>query len=161
LSSYASSLAKDFPDAQVSNSESGNTLVISDDFKAVIFTKEYMDAHKNKVGAYSSEYWTPNVGQIALIESRLEQYLSENGSQFRSGRAPSHEELAKYIRQYYGVVGGETKWINVLFSCPSYNETFDWKKYLVSVKGGGECFFGVGYDVIKQEFIGLGINSPE
>ena len=144
--------------AEISTTEAGNILIVTEEFSAVILTTEFMD--KNTRTPSPPEYWTPEVEQILYIEANLEEYLSQNDAAFNSKRAPSKEKLTTYIRQYTGINYSEGKrGILGVFYCAEYSKSFDWINQIIDVDGGGDCIFGVWFDPETREFISVGANS--
>lgn len=148
-----------YPGAEVTQTEAGNTLIVAEDFTAVLLTKEYMDAKLPQTPP--SGYWTPEVDQVLELESKLEEYLSHNRAVFNSGNAPSGEDLSSYRRQYIGVTNKEGSLLVGSFFCSRFSENQDWQEQLISVMGGGDCFFKVWWDPNSREFTGMHVNSPE
>ena len=94
-----------YPDAEITETDAGNTLIVTEDFSALILTGEFMEA--NAPWAYLPEYWTPKINQIFEIESNLAEYLAQHGDGFNSGHAPNQDKLSTYGRQYYGETNPE------------------------------------------------------
>ncbi len=149
---------------EITKTETGNTLIVTDNFTAVILTKDFYESHNpfvaNEYWTPTTEYWTPELDQILYIEAHLDEFLAQNGSKFNSGNAPTKEKLARYGRQYYGTSENNQRIIIGQYFC-LFNDDRDWKNYFVSVKGGGDCYFGVWYDPESRTFIALGVNSRE
>ena len=167
LSIFSSSCRVDgllnkYPGAKISKTEDGNTLIVTEEFSAIILTREFLEERAPWVPPVPpSGYWTPKVDQVLTLESKLEEFVAKNGSRFNSGYAPSKEDLSTYGRQYIGITNPDGSYIVGIFFCSHFSKDFDWKNQAVSVMGGGDCFFGVWYDPDKQEFIVLGVNSPK
>jgi hypothetical protein len=155
------SLLNKYPDAEISKTEAGNTLIVTDNFSVVILTKEFMDARSPWVHPVPPQgYWTPKVDQVLAVESKLAEYVAQNGSRFNTGHAPSKEELSTYGRQYFGLTNRQGSFIVGSFVCPQSSEKFDWQNEMIAaVTGGCDCFFHVIYDPEKQEFINIGAND--
>jgi hypothetical protein len=153
-------LTDKYPDAEITQTETGNTLIVTEEFSAVILTKEFMEAQSPWVAPVGG-YWTPEVDQILDIESKLQEYLAQNNSAFNSGHAPNKEKLSTYSRQYYGIVTEEGSYIYGKFFCSNYSEDADWPNHVVAVKGGGDCFFGVWWEPDTKKFIAVGANARE
>lgn len=159
LLSCENGLNNKYSDAEISTTEAGNTLIVTDKFSAVILTKEIMETLSPMIGG--PEYWTPEVEQVLFLESKLGKYITQNESRFNSGHAPSAEELTRYVRQYYGVKYNEIVDLRVVFFCPTSIQNEDWNnRALTSVHGGGDCMFGAVYDMKTKEFIDFAVSSP-
>ncbi len=152
-------LTDKYPDAEITETEAGNTLIVTEDFSAMILTKEFMEARSRT--ASPPEYWTPKIDQIFEIESNLAEYLAQHGAGFNSGHAPDQEKLSTYGRQYYGETTDQDSFIFGHFFCAHHMEEFDWQNQLVSVFGGGDCYFGVAWNPNTREFILAMANSPK
>ena len=147
---------------EITKTEAGNTLIVTDNFIAVILPADFMDTRSPWVPPVPpSGYWTPKVDQVLALESKLEEFVAQNGSRFNSGRAPSKEELSTYGRQYFGLTNRQGSFIIGTFVCPQSSEKFGWQNHVVAAKGGGDCQFGIWYDIDKQEFISIMANSRE
>jgi hypothetical protein len=152
-------LAEQYPDAEITETEAGNTLIVTGDFTAMILTREFMETKAPWVSP--PEYWTPQVDQIFEIESSLAEYLAQHGDGFNSGRAPDKEKLSTYGRQYIGWINTDGKYILGSFFCAHHMEESDWQNQVVSVFGGGDCYFGIWWDPNTREFISVHANSPK
>ena len=153
------SLIDKYPDAEITETDAGNTLIVTEDFSALILTGEFMEA--NAPWAYLPEYWTPKIDQIFEIESNLAEYLAQHGDGFNSGHAPNQDKLSTYGRQYYGETNPEGSFIVGSFFCAHEVEEFDWQNQLVVVYGGGDCYFGVIWNPNTREFILAMAHSPK
>lgn len=151
--------AEPYPDAEITETEAGNTLIVTEDFTAMILTGEFMEAQAPWVSP--SEYWTPTVDQIFEIESNLTEYLAQHGDGFNSGHAPDQEELSTYGRQYFGMTNEEGTSIVGHFFCSQDIKDLDWQNRILSVKGGGDCFFSIWWHPDAREFFAVHANSPE
>ena len=151
------SLLNKYPGAEITKTEAGNTLIVTDNFTAVILPADFMEKHDPFI--QPPGYWTPDVNQILYIESKIGDSLSEHPTIFNSDRAPDKETLSTYIRQYHGVVTENgTQYIRGLFFCLHYQDGFDWKNKLLTVLGGGgDCLIYVTYNPESGElFAGAG-----
>jgi hypothetical protein len=137
---------------EITKTETGNTLIVTANFTAVILTADFMEKHDPFI--HPPAYWTPEVDQVLYIESNIESYLSEHPSLFHSGRAPDREKLSTYGRQYYGVVVEDgTRYIYGLFFCPYFQKHYDWQnEYVAIVSGGGDCLIVTFYYPDSGEF---------
>jgi hypothetical protein len=157
--SSCGNLSDQYPDAEITETQAGNTLIVTEDFSAMILTREFMEARSRT--ASPPEYWTPQIDQIFEIESNLAEYLAQHNEAFNSGHAPNQEKLSTYGRQYFGETTAQGSFIVGYFFCAHHMEQADWKNHLVVVFGGGDCFFGVFWDPNKREFILAHANSPK
>lgn len=158
--SSCGNLADQYPDAEITETEAGNTLIVTEDFTAMILTREFMEA-EDPWGPPSPGYWTPTVDQIFEIESNLAEYLAQHGDGFNSGRAPDKEKLSTYGRQYIGWINADGEFILGSFFCAHHMEESDWQNQVVSVYGGGDCYFGIWWDPNTREIMIAMANSPK
>ena len=121
----------------------------------VIVTKEQAEEIASWLGGVGG-FWTPSVDDIIKLEEKIAEYLSQNPSQFYS-QPPVWERLDEYQRQYIGFERGGRQIIYGNFFCN--NLGMDWRKKLVIVDDGGDCFFQVEYDVESEMFIKLLVNG--
>lgn len=104
----------------------------------------------------SGNFWTPSVDDILKLEEKIAEYLSQNSNQFY--RQPTvWERLDEYQRQFIGLERGGRQIIYGNFFCN--NIGMDWRKILVIVDDGGDCYFQVEYDVESGLFIKLMVNG--
>lgn len=98
--------------------------------------------------------WTPSRDDVAKFEDALEPFLKKESGKWRSDLW-QHPE--KYRRQYFGFVRGGQRKLYANFFCDSFG--VDWKKQMVLVFDGGDCFFQVTYDLSTSTFSDLGLNG--
>jgi hypothetical protein len=146
---------------EITKTEEDNTLIVTDNFSAVILTSEYLYARRFWVTPTPPDgYWTPKVNQVLELESKLEEFVVKNGSRFHSGNAPSKAELSTFGRQYFGLTNRQGSFIIGSLICPRIGEDFDLQNQVIAaITGGGDCVFHVIYDPDKQEFINFGAND--
>jgi hypothetical protein len=130
-------------------------VVKTDEFEGVIIPREkaaeFMKAFSP---AAEKEPWTPDRGSVLKLEQKIESYLKRAAAK----RSPAlWSKLAKYRRQYVGVVREGRKVIFANFFCDSFN--YDWKVTPVTVLDGGDCFFTLMFDPGSSAFSGLQING--
>jgi hypothetical protein len=69
-------------------------------------------------------------------------------------------DLKRYKRQYFATTnkkGDKEVWINCLCDINSWNQ--DWKKELLIVKDGGNCYFNLIINLSKQKYSELSVNG--
>ena len=123
----------------------------------VIVTKE--QAEETGIASWlveSDGFWAPSADDIFKLEEGLAEYLSQNSSYFYR-QPPVWERLDEYQRQYIGLERGGRQIIYGNFFCN--NLGMDWRKKLVIVDDGGDCFFQIEYDVESEVFIKLLVNG--
>jgi hypothetical protein len=104
----------------------------------------------------SGNFWTPSADDIFKLEEGLAEYLSQNSSYFYR-QPPVWQRLDEYQRQFIGLERGGRQIIYGNFFCN--NIGMDWRKILVIVDDGGDCYFQVEYDVESGLFIKLMVNG--
>jgi hypothetical protein len=106
----------------------------------------------------ADSYWAPSKTQIAELEERLPQFLSNNPPMGRPDywlRQPPH----RFIRMYLGVVRADRPRIAVQFVFAK-REIADLSRITVgTVCDGGPRFFGVEYDVNDGNFVLISYNG--
>ncbi|MBT3181784.1 MAG: hypothetical protein HN337_04650 [Deltaproteobacteria bacterium] len=98
---------------------------------------------------------------VAKFESALVAYLKSTtqikGRSLQKATKNMMDNLSKYKRQYYCGVRGSQKYIHADFFCDTMG--FDWKKDKIEVMDGGDCFFGVEYDLKTGKFFNFYVNG--
>ncbi|HUQ31384.1 MAG TPA: hypothetical protein VM095_04655 [Pyrinomonadaceae bacterium] len=130
-------------------------VIKTDEFEGVIITREKaMDFMKAFSGLDEKGAWTPGRSSVLKLEERIEAYLKKAAAK----RSPAlWSKLAKYKRQYVGVMRNGRKVIFVNFFCDAFDA--DWKNNPVAVDDGGDCFFNLLYDPGSYAFSDLQING--
>lgn len=100
--------------------------------------------------------FTPDAATIARLEARLSNFLAQNQNQFNAHKPPIVERLAQYKFQYWGEIQNDKRVIVVNAFCAHFE---NWKTQRVLVLDGGDCFFGLGYDMETDSFFGLTVNG--
>jgi hypothetical protein len=100
----------------------------------------------------SNSFWVPTKDQILEAEEAIEQYLKDKPPT----KSPKlWQKLARYKRQYVGIVVDGHKRIYCNFYCGK--ESLSDKP--ISVEDGGDCFFQVEYDIKDRTIYNLMING--
>jgi hypothetical protein len=130
-------------------------VIKTDEFEGVIIPREKAgDFMKAFSGLDEKEAWTPGRNSVLTLEERIGSYLKKAAAK----RSPSlWSKLAKYKRQYVGVMRNGRKVIFVNFFCGAFDT--DWKTHPVAVDDGGDCFFNLLYDPGSSAFSDLQING--
>ena len=121
--------------------------------------KEYEGAILRFDGPTSWE-WIPTEDDIAPMEAVLAKYV-QSAQQVKGTKIPSH--LNEYIRYYSGVVRNGQRLLYVHFAHNSDEHVKNgmWRKTPFSVKGGGDNYFLVTYDIKERRFVELVVNAPK
>ena len=72
-------------------------------------------------------------------------------------------DLKRYKRQYIAVAnekGEKEVWINC-FCNDSHNSNINWKKEILMVKGGGNCYFNVKVNLMTKNYYDFKTNNDE
>ena len=131
------------------------SLTLEVDQNWVIVTREQAEEMASWLVG-SGNFWTPSVDNIFKLEDGLAEYLSQNSSYFYR-QPPVWQRLDEYQRQFIGLERGDRQIIYGNFFCN--NIGMDWRKILVIVDDGGDCYFQVEYDVESGLFIKLMVNG--
>ena len=121
----------------------------------VAATRKWLDM----VDAYTrGEPWTPTLGDVLALESKLPGYLRRNDE--NPGKEPLWKRVPGYRRQYLGLTSHGQRVVYANFFCrvPSVRAG-DWRSVAVRVADGGDCYFSVQYDVKRGTFRDLVING--
>jgi hypothetical protein len=138
--------AKAFQDFEVVKTERFEGAIVPREQAA-----EFMKAFSN---VEEKETWTPDRDAVLKLEEKIESYLKKAAAK----RSPNlWSKLAPYKRQYVGLTRNNRRVIFANFFCDAFNT--DWKKTVVVVDDGGDCFFTVVYDVDRASFYDLRING--
>jgi hypothetical protein len=130
-------------------------VIKTEEFEGVIIPREKaVDFMKAFSGLDEKGAWTPGRSSVLKLEERIEAYLKKAAAK----RSPAlWSKLAKYKRQYVGVMRNGRKVIFINFFCDAFNA--DWKNNPVAVDDGGDCFFNLLYDPDSYAFSDLQING--
>lgn len=110
--------------------------------------------------------WTPTFEDAQKVEPIVKEYLDKVSKKsekiFQKDVADfiQKNQLETYYRQYSGIVekGDSILWIN--FVCAQSIKHYpDWKTEIISVRGGGACYFRLYIDMKKQEVKSISVNS--
>jgi hypothetical protein len=108
--------------------------------------------------------WTPTDADVAEAERLVREGLSSlvpSPSSQKEAVPRIVARLAEYRRQYVGLraeAGEQTVWIN--FFRAGEDQYPDWKRSIVSIRGGGEDYFQLTVDMDAFSCRGLRINLP-
>ena len=106
-------------------------------------------------------YFTPTEAEVAAFEAKLPDFLRAKAKPNRGGAPPLADRMAKYLRQYVGLVESDGKrriWGN--FFCEYFGHADGgWRKEGFVVKDGGDCYFNVKYEPATGAFSALMING--
>jgi len=123
----------------------------------VIFTKDQSEEMRIESWLVESdEFWTPSIDDIVTLEEKLTEYLMQNSKQFYR-QPPVWQRLDEYQSQYIGLERGGRQIIYGNYFCSSGSK--DWRRNIVEVIDGGDCYFQVEYDVENGLFINLRVNG--
>ena len=104
------------------------------------------------------EYWTPTEEDMTVLESGLRDFLQSNSNQFlNQSETPAWERLDEYNRQYFGITLDGKNIVYGNFFCD--NAGVEWRKNIVVVMDGGDCFFQFQYDPASGEYFNLRVNG--
>ncbi len=95
-----------------------------------------------------SGYFAPNKAEIEKLEAGLPDVIREGLRGQPAQSPPLWERVTSYRRQYIGFVdAGGTHWIWGNFMCvnPGRVGSDAWRKKIIDVDDGGDCFFNVEF----------------
>jgi hypothetical protein len=129
------------------------------DEKGVIFPAEVVrESWWFALGYFEAgENWTPDPAQVAALETALIPFLKTAKDPWLRPDPPIWERVPNYQRQYIGLIEDGRQIIYGNYFCNSA-ET-DWRKELVQVNDGGDCYFQVKYDVETGTIYDLRVNG--
>jgi hypothetical protein len=99
-------------------------------------------------------FWTVTDKDIRLLENNFKKItqLKESYDEIKA--------LDTYAYQYVGVVRGRKKFIYInALHLPYAEYNKDWTEHPIKINDGGDGFWGVLFDIEKQEFSSLSING--
>jgi hypothetical protein len=99
----------------------------------------------------SEKYWTPSEEDIMKLEASLPAFLEE------IDQGVIIERLPEYMRQYVGFTFENDRLIYGNFFCNAYE--IDWKKEMVFILDGGDCYFQLQYDPKNDQFLYIQFNG--
>lgn len=97
--------------------------------------------------------WKPTKQELKLAEKLMQDYIIKN---------KLLKSLESYTRQYIGIIENGKKIVKIEGFCvpPTlFKHDQNWKKYLVRVDDGGDCFFGIKVNLNTKECYSFGVNS--
>jgi hypothetical protein len=112
-----------------------------------------------------TDFWTPATADVLALEEQLPSYLRRELARVppdlrpHPDNPPLWQKALSYHRQYAGVLNHRRQVIAGNFFCSDVQR--DWHKELVEVVGGGDCFFGIKYDVEDRRIFDLWINADK
>jgi hypothetical protein len=121
--------------------------------------------------------WMPSPADVRDFESRLGRYMATPDVHPALQGTRIRQELARYKRQYWGIVTGGRRALLVSFAHDSspLAASAQWRTTAlllegddppypvasgIAVQGGGDTYFRLVYDVDSQRFSRLQVNSP-
>lgn len=99
--------------------------------------------------------WVPSATVLATMESHLDQIADLSSSAMKKSRQKDPHEA---YRQYIGVLIGGQRYVYINGFCYKPDGS-SWNKHLSDVCDGGECHWGVLYNVQSGKFSDLRANG--
>ena len=140
---------------------SENTLIETAEYTGVIISADGVSAFGYLFDQASTEFWEPSMDDISAAEACIGQFLAavaQDSNAYQSEDAAFIlENLGEYRRQYVGIVveGEKRVWCNAFFSKDSFP---DWQRIPVDVDGGGNHFWQIEYDPLRDECISFHVH---
>ena len=102
-------------------------------------------------------FWKPEIEHIEGLQRGLRAVLRESADE-RAGMIL--EQFGDYRLQYVGITRDGRRAIAVSGFCRALWSDFpDWQTRLVTIRGGGTCFWGATCNPDTKECVGLSINA--
>jgi hypothetical protein len=99
-------------------------------------------------------YWTPVERDVLALEAGLAAFLREAAPE----RSPElWQKQAPYKRQYAGLIRDGRRLIYASFFCSTQDD--EWRRQVLFVMDGGDCFFQLTYDVERDAYGDLMVNG--
>lgn len=125
----------------------------------------------------SAGAWTPSAADVREFESHLATALAAPALQPALQGTRIRQELARYKRQYWGIVTGSRRalLVSFIYDSSALPAPDEWRSTAVllegddppypvssgiAVSGGGDKYFRLVYDVDARGFSRLRVNSP-
>jgi hypothetical protein len=146
-----------------------HTYVKGDSFEGVVFSKDFVFPFMQEQAA--EKRFTPSQEDIEDAEKLLAKKIqSVNSLQVNQGGVCGpiiHENLKRFVRQYYGYInekGDKVVYISCLLKsnyADSAKQTPNWLKGVVVVLNGGSNYWQVQANLNKSSLFGLAVNGIE
>ena len=111
----------------------------------------------------ANQVWTPTEADVREAEKLLAEYVNSRDAEIRLRGTRIRAELARYKRQYWGVIRGGRRSMLISFyhedTAAAQKEL--WLRRIISVMGGGDQFFRVTYHMQERRFDSLQANASE
>lgn len=143
-----------------------HTHIKGSDFEGVVFSKDFAFPFISDQPA--DKRFTPSVAQIEAAEKLLTKDLKTlNVAKLRQGGSFGpviHENLNKFVRQYYGYINDSGDSV-VYISCLTKGnnqvskQTPNWLKGAVLVLNGGSNYWQIQANLSRSSLFGLGVNG--
>jgi hypothetical protein len=135
----------------------------SDDLR-VLLPHDQVNAYFRMRGGNEKprSHFTPTAGEIEKLEAGLPAMLREQVKSPRIGPPPLWKRAPKFMRQYIAFVDADgQRWIWANFMCdnPGPPGSDAWRKKIVSVDDGGDCFFNFEWSPDSGAYRRLEVNG--
>ena len=142
------------------NAQTNSTVLKTDSFYGILFPAEIKVYPQDTV-----RRWTPTKEDIMELEKQLNTYMAKapkrSAVNSKSSGPDIHQNLPKYIRQYFGYLspkGERMIYINC-FLPDNLSKSSDWQQSVHQAFDGGSYYWQAHYDVKKQKIVSLSING--
>jgi len=152
------------PEEPTLEMEPENKLVETPEYTGVIISKSGASEFSYLFDQASTGFWEPSIDDVSKTEKCIRQFLvSEQDDPNldiyqQENIAFILENLGTYRRQYVGIVVDAEKriWCNSFFSDDSFP---NWQRVPVDVDGGGNHFWQIEYNLLKDECINFHVHG--
>ncbi len=148
--------------APLTRKSHGNTLIESPEYTGVVFSENRASEFSFLFDRASTEFWEPSINDVSRAEKCIRQHLvsvQQDPNDYQKEHAAFIlENLGEYRRQYVGiVVDGEKRiWCNAFF----FDDSFpDWERDPVYVLDGGNQFWQIEYDLLKDKCVNFYVHG--
>lgn len=128
----------------------GYTAVGDSSFDGVIVPERDAPA----IDPQAEGYWTPTQADVLALEAGLAAFLQESAPQ---ASPELWRKQGTYKRQYAGLIHNGRRLIAASFFCDTHGE--EWRREVLFVLDGGDCFFQLTFDVERGTYGDLMVNG--
>jgi hypothetical protein len=151
-------------DAPATPKSPGNILVETPGYTGVIVSENGASEFGYLFDEDSTRFWEPSVDDVSKAEACIRQFLLSLQDDLKLDTYQKEkvafilQNLEEYRRQYVGIeVDGEKRiWCNAFFRDYSFP---NWERVPVDVDDGGNRFWQIEYDVLKDECINFYVHG--
>jgi hypothetical protein len=141
-----------------------NTLIETPKYTGVIISENGASEFRYLFDEVSTGFWEPSPADVSRAEECIRQFLDALHEDPTLSAYPKEdatfirENLEEYRRQCLGIdVDGEKRiWVNSFFSADSFPK---WPHVPVDVDGGGNHYWQIEYDLLRDECVNFRVHG--